>query len=158
MIFETGSNQWKNYSSWPPATSRPVSYFLQPKGQLSNEAPLPNGGFDQYISDPAQPVPYTGMIQEGRTNEYMAEDQFFLSGRKDVLAFQSAILSNDQTIAGRPHASIFLTCSGTDADIIIKLIDVDADSARVSHPSQRLIRAEVFRAKFRGNYEKPSAT
>jgi putative CocE/NonD family hydrolase len=109
-------------------------------------------------------VPYTNGIYDDRNNEYMVEDQRFAAQRPDVLAYRSDTLTRDLTVAGRLKAALFISSTGTDADLIVKLIDVlpdnepdtASDSKNLPMPGfQRLVRAEVFRCKFRNSYERP---
>jgi putative CocE/NonD family hydrolase len=159
-VFETGSNQWKQYSTWPPKEAAPVKFFLQDKGGLSTTRPT--GGFDQYISDPAHPVPYIDGVHGGRDNQYIITDQRFAAQRSDVLVYQTEPLIDSVTVAGRLKADLFLSSTGTDADVIVKLIDVlpgrEDGIATTADPAgyQRLVRAEVFRCKFRNSFEKPA--
>ena len=121
--------------------------------------------YDEYVSDPANPVPYTNGVFGKRNNEYMVEDQGFAGQRPDVLVYQTVPLPEDITITGRLRADMFISCSGTDADLIVKLIDVLPDDepattgpkGHVMAGFQRMVRAEVFRCKFRQSYENPSA-
>ncbi|MBS1605650.1 MAG: CocE/NonD family hydrolase [Bacteroidetes bacterium] len=149
-VFETGSNQWKEYMSWPPAQAKPVKYLLQPKGLLTADG-KGGTGYDEYVSDPADPVPYIDGVHGGRDNQYIITDQRFASKRPDVLSFQTGPLDQPLTVTGRLKADIFLASTGSDADLIVKLIDV------LPEPDgyQQLVRAEVFRCKFRNSYEKP---
>jgi putative CocE/NonD family hydrolase len=160
-VFETGSNQWKQYDTWPPANAKPVRFYLQDNGKISIQV---SAGFDEYISDPAKPVPYTNGIFEERNNEYVVEDQRFVANRPDVLVYQTDTLTEDITATGRLKADMFISTSGSDADIIVKVIDVLPESEPNPSPNpkklqmagyQRLVRAEVFRCKFRSSYEKP---
>lgn len=158
-VFETGSNQWKTYSAWPPAEAKPVKFFLQPEGGLS-QSPASTGpgstSYDEYVSDPAHPVPYIDGIHASRDNQYIVTDQRFAAQRPDVVSFQTAALTAPLTLTGRLKADIFLSSTGTDADVIVKLIDVLPDNEAGSPAGyQRLVRAEVFRCKFRNSYEKP---
>ena len=163
-VFQTGSNQWKEYATWPPAGAKPVKFFLQEKGELATASPSAavtgNGGFDEYVSDPAHPVPYIDGIHASRDNQYIVTDQRFAAERSDVLTYESAPLTDSMTVTGRLKADIFLSSTGTDADLIVKLIDVLPGSepgitATVPAGYQRLVRAEVFRCKFRNSYERP---
>ena len=114
--------------------------------------------FDEYISDPANPVPYTAKIQGRRNNEYMVEDQRFAASRNDVLVYASPLLYEDVTITGKILADVFVSISTTDADFIVKLIDVLPANEKDSMAGyQRLVRAEVIRGKFRNDYKKPEA-
>ena len=150
-VFETGSNQWKNYDIWPPSNSKPVPYYFGNDGQMSVEKPKDHKGMSEYESDPAKPVPYSSKTGSGRTNEYMAEDQRFAAARPDVLVFQTDSLSSDLTLTGEIQANLFVSTTGTDADFIVKIIDVQPDGY------QQMVRAEVFRGKFRNSFSKPEA-
>lgn len=165
-IYETGSNQWKQYNTWPPAGSTPTPYYLQPAGGLGIGKPAANGGFSSYVSDPAKPVPYTAGTYAGRNNEYMVEDQRFAARRPDVLVFQTDSLTSDLTLTGEIVANLLVSMTGTDADFIVKLIDVwpDPSSLPAAQQGQRptqmggyqqMVRAEVFRGKFRNSFSKP---
>ena len=117
-------------------------------------------GFDEYVSDPAHPVPYIDGIHASRDNQYIVTDQRFAAERSDVLTYETAPLKDSMTVTGRLKADIFLSSTGTDADLIVKLIDVlpgpePGITAAVPAGYQRLVRAEVFRCKFRNSYERP---
>jgi len=152
-VFETGSNEWKHYDTWPPAGAVPTKFYLHAGRVLSTESKAAPGktaaAYDEYISDPAHPVPYIDGVRGGRDNQYVVADQRFAAGRSDVLAYQTDTLKRDLDVTGRLKADIFLSSTGTDADLVVKLIDVLPDGY------QRLVRAEVFRCKFRHNFEKP---
>ena len=163
-VFQTGSNQWKEYATWPPVEAKPVKYFLQEKGGLATGSPAAgageNAGFDEYVSDPAHPVPYIDGIHSGRDNQYIVTDQRFAAERPDVLVYETEPLTDSLIVTGRLKADIFLSSTGTDADLIVKLIDVlpgpePGITATVPSGYQRLVRAEVFRCKFRNSYERP---
>jgi putative CocE/NonD family hydrolase len=163
-VFETGSNQWKSYPTWPPANSAAVNYYLNDNNKLSLQKNPGTKSFDEYLSDPNKPVPYTNGTFGRRNNEYMAEDQRFAALRPDVLVFESDELTENITLAGRINADLFVSTSGTDADFIVKLIDVlpDNEPNILNSPRgfqmaglQRLVRAEVMRGKFRNSPEKP---
>ncbi len=155
-IFETGSNSWKTYPAWPPKNASPVSYYLGKEKKLSTAASKDNS-FDEYVSDPANPVHYTPGTRSGRNNLYMVEDQKFASARADVLSFTSDALDNDLSLAGEVFADLDVSLTGTDADFIVKLIDVLPDSLKPCDGAERLVRAEVMRGKFRNSFEKPEA-
>lgn len=163
-IFETGSNQWKSYNVWPPVESKPTAFFLNENKKLSQKKSSTTNSFDEYISDPANPVPYTKQVQGGRNNGYMAEDQRFAAERNDVIYFETDTLTEDITLAGKIIADLQVAISTTDADFIVKLIDVlPADETTPTWiPKsttlanlQRLVRAEVMRGKFRENFTIP---
>ncbi|CAG5016694.1 Cocaine esterase [Dyadobacter sp. CECT 9275] len=169
-IFETGANEWRKYDQWPPKTSVEKKLYLHPGGRLSFTAPMSvmqEGGmpsFDAYVSDPAKPVPYTSEIRILRGSDYMYEDQRFAASRPDVLVYESDPLTEDITISGNVFADLFVSTTGTDADFVVKLIDVYPDNAPNDSPVnpnmkmggfQLLVRGEVMRAKFRNNFSKP---
>ena len=164
-VFETGSNIWTSYSSWPPANIKYVDYFLNDRQQLSTKKENGNS-FDEYESDPNKPVPYTNDVYAGRNNDYMAEDQRFAALRPDVLVYQTTTLTEDVTLTGKINADLQVSITGTDADFVVKLIDVlpetepnfkNAPRGFQMAGYQRLVRAEVMRGKFRNSYEKPQA-
>ena len=163
-LFETGTNQWKTFSVWPPKNTMAINYYLNDNGKLGTEKNSPGNSYDEYISDPKKPVPYTNGIYQGRNNEYLVEDQRFAASRPDVVSFVSDILDNDLTLAGRINADLFVSTTGTDADFIVKIIDVLPDTTStprgiprgiVMAGYERLVRAEVMRGKFRNSFEVP---
>ncbi|MCU0381467.1 MAG: CocE/NonD family hydrolase [Chitinophagaceae bacterium] len=163
-VFETGSNTWKTYDQWPPSGTDMKTLFLQGSGKAGWEKPTPGNAYTQYTSDPSRPVPYTGIISRGRNNEYLAEDQRFASQRPDVAVFMTDTLTADLRLSGPLKASLYVSTTGTDADIIVKLIDVLPDYTPNPSPNprqwqmggmQRLVRAEVIRGKFRNSFERP---
>ena len=165
-VFETGSNQWKSYTAWPPKNIMPVAYFFNSNQQLTLQKSITENSFTTYTSDPAKPVPYTNGIFGRRNNEYMAEDQRFVATRPDVILFTTLPLTENITLAGRIQADLFVSTTGTDADFVVKLIDVfPEDEPNITNAPrgfemagyQRLVRAEVMRGKFRNSYEKPAA-
>ena len=173
-VFETGSNQWRTFSHWPPSEAKPSQLRLQAGGRLQLESadgkvlnsesaaaahPATDPGFDQFVSDPAKPVPYSEEITNRMTNEYMTDDQRFAARRPDVLVYQSDILTDDLVMAGPLQAQFYASTSETDADFVVKLIDVfpdGADAARLPN-YQMMVRSEVLRGRFRNSYEKPEA-
>jgi hypothetical protein len=165
-VFMTGSNEWKSYERWPPAGKTDMPFYLGPQGTLGRERPAANAGFTSYTSDPARPVPYTEDVHTGRTREYMTDDQRFASRRPDVLTFSTPVLTEDLTVTGTVIAELFATLSTTDADFIVKVVDVFPDDFRgfadrpTAYPMggyQMLVRGEVMRGRFRNSFEKPEA-
>ena len=163
-IFETGTNKWKHFNKWPPVNMKEINYYFGKDHLLSTKKQLNNEGFDQYISDPANPVPYTNGSYSRRNDEYMVEDQRFTVQRPDVLVYETDTLTEDVTIAGRIIAKLSVSITGTDADFIVKVIDVLPSyensfvtimKDNLSDGFERLVRAEVMRGKFRNSYEKP---
>ena len=163
-IFVTGSNEWRSFDTWPPKNVVEKSLYLQPSGAISFSPPESTNNFDEYVSDPMKPVPYAEAVHVYRTAEYMTDDQRFASRRPDVMVYQTDILQDDLTMTGPLTADLFVSTTGTDADYIVKLIDVfppetKADiSTDVKVPLgeyQMLVRGEVFRGKYRNSFEKP---
>ena len=166
LAYASGSNAWHRLSEWPPASLEEVSLYPAEGGTLRFEAPTGEGA-DSYRSDPANPVPYTREKTMDRTREYMVEDQRFLEGRPDVLTYTSAVLTEDMTFAGPMSPELFVSSTGTDADFIVKLIDVYPDDAPEHQGADEkymdvpmagyrmLVRGEVFRARYRNSYEFP---
>lgn len=162
-MFETGTNQWKYFDQWPPANIMATNFYLGQNNKLLTSKNKESKSFSEYISDPAKPVPYTNGVYSDRNNEYMIEDQRFAAIRPDVLVFGSDTLTEDLTIAGPIIADLFVSITGTDADFIVKLIDVlpEYEKNNIKEPGksmagmQRLVRAEVMRGKFRKNLSRP---
>lgn len=163
-VYETGSNRWRHFNQWPPANSVEEDLYFAANKSLSGEKESSPKDFDRYVSDPANPVPYTGVVAGKRNNGYMVEDQRFAVNRNDVLAYESPVLKKDITIAGKISADLFVSLSTTDADFVVKLIDVvppaeiketHAKNDAVSGDFQQMVRAEIMRGKFRNSYEKP---
>lgn len=165
-IFFSGANEWKQLPKWPADNVSYETYALRKGGNLSKPVPLlaPLSSWQEYISDPFKPVPYTEDVHFYRTREYMTDDQRFAARRPDVLVFQTAPLENDLTIAGPVTADLMVAISGTDADFVVKLIDVFPDdfsyeksNGYIMNGYQMLVRGEVMRGKFRNSFEKPEA-
>ena len=170
-IFFTGENMWKKFAKWPPAPSENKYLYVTAEGKLSFEKGAKNVSklFSEYISDPSHPVPYTEDVHNRRTREYMTDDQRFASRRPDVLTFKTDVLENDLTLAGPVIADIAASISGTDADFVVKLIDVFPDDFKYpggtkgngkEYPMggyEMLVRGEIMRGKYRNSFEKPEA-
>lgn len=171
-VFETGTNVWRKYEQWPPADAKAKTLYLHAGGKLSFDPPNENEGMDEYVSDPAHPVPFINYIATSVPQRYMVDDQRFAARRPDVLVYQSDPLEEDVTIAGPISPKLSIASSGTDSDFVVKLIDVypndypDNEVANASKrvlgpPSvrmggyQQLLRGEPMRAKFRNSWEKP---
>jgi len=167
--FETGKNKWNKFDSWPPKNIMQKNIYLQPKEKLSFEKPIETVSsiFDEYISNPNKPVPYTAKILDSKrfyNKQYLVEDQRFASHRPDVLIYESEILKNDLTIAGSIDVDLFVSTSGTDCDWVVKIIDVFPDDEPNPLPNpnniemgnfQLLVRGDILRSKFRNNFENP---
>jgi len=159
-VFETGSNAWRTFDDWPPREAQPKQLFLHEGGLLDAAAPASSKqAFDEYVSDPAKPVPFTERITPQMAIEYMTDDQRFAARRPDVLVYQTPVLENDLVVAGPLDVDLWVSTTGTDADFIVKLIDVFPDSSEAAAlPGyQMLLRSEVFRGRYRNSFEKPEA-
>ena len=165
-IFFSGENQWRQFSQWPAANVINRELFLTANGELNyftnKIAALTS--FSEYTSDPAKPVPYAENVHMGRTREYMTDDQRFAARRPDVLVYQTPILTEDLTLAGTPTVDLMVSISGTDADFIVKIIDVFPDDFKYSSNDhytmngyQMMVRGEIMRGKFRNSFENPEA-
>lgn len=163
-MFETGTNTWRHFNVWPPANVSEKQYYFSQENTLSENKSKDKSASDSYVSDPGNPVPYTGKVMGRRNNEYMVEDQSFATSRGDVLSYTSQPLNHDVTIAGQITAELYVSVDGTDADFVVKVIDVvpmPSDDVHLkqgdanSVPYQRLVRAEVMRGKFRDDYTTP---
>ena len=163
-IFLTGSNEWKKFASWPPKETENRTLYFHANGKLSFDAPAEKESFDEYVSDPNKPVPYQNGVQPRRTREYMIDDQRFAARRPDVQVYESDVLTEDITLTGPLMAKLRVSTTGTDADYVVKLIDVYPEDAAAPQPNtnnvlmggyQMLVRGEVMRGKFRNSFEKP---
>lgn len=167
LAYCTGSDEWHRLDAWPPKSAAPFSIFLMDDGKLAFGKTGDVESFDEYTSDPANPVPYTQEVRIDRTREYIVEDQRFAAKRPDVLTYETDALTEDFTFAGPVRPELFVSSTGTDADFVVKLIDVFPDGEPEWQATeekyldvpmggyQMLVRGEVFRAKFRNSYEKP---
>lgn len=163
-IFVTGSNEWRNYDTWPPKNISSKKIYFHSGSNASFTRPSGVSGFDEYISDPMSPVPYAEEVHTRRTAKYMTDDQKFVSQRPDVMVYQTEILNEDITLTGPISADLFVSTTGTDADFIVKLIDVfpyvnKDDNVPGPNTSlsgyQMLVRGEVFRGRYRNSFEEP---
>jgi hypothetical protein len=174
-VFETGTNVWRKFDAWPPKEAKPTSYYLSANGNLfeTNDPGLKKAMTsaspslalaDEYVSDPAKPVPYINKTTIGMAKEYMTADQRFAASRPDVLVYQTGVMKQDMTIAGPIEVEINVSTTGTDADWVVKVIDVYPDDFPDADPNptqvkmggyQQLVRGDVFRGKFRNSFEKP---
>lgn len=164
MMFQTGSNQWVRHEVWPPKSAATRKLYFQPNGKLAFEPPAETKiGFDEYVSDPAKPVPYrprpvTPTYPGPEWQVWMVEDQRFTQHRPDVLTFETEPLKEGVTVAGSLTARLFAATSGTDSDWIVRLIDVYPEKVP-NDPRmggfQLLISGEPVRARFRKGLEKP---
>lgn len=177
-VFETGSNVWRRFDAWPPAQVQSAVLYAAPGGALTWHVPdsrlddrtMPSDRefaetpFDEFVSDPAKPVPFSEEITTRMTRAYMTDDQRFAARRPDVMVYQTEVLEDAVTIAGPILADLWVSTSGTDSDWVVKLIDVfppDAEDTPVSSRTrpmggyQMMVRSEVIRGRYRNNLSKP---
>ena len=166
LVFMTGTNQWRSYDQWPPKQTEPHALYVRSGFALAPDAPRTTfpGAYDEYVNDPAKPVPFTQQIASGMTQVFMVEDQRLNASRPDVLAYETEPLPSDLAVVGPVRADLQVSTSGTDCDIILKLVDVYPDTT-ADHPGvpwgthlggmQQLVRYEVMRAKFRNGLDRP---
>jgi uncharacterized protein len=160
VAFETGTNTWKSYDSWPPRTGMTNSkLYLGSKGNLSFNPPSKDGEFDSYVSDPANPVPYMPRPIDGSGwTTWLLQDQRFVEYRPDVRTWKTDVLTKDETVTGDIVADLFASTTGTDSDWVVKVIDVYPEE-NPSDPKmagyELIIADEVFRGRFRESFEKP---
>ena len=168
MTFETGTNRWRRWDAWPPVrNTEKRNLYFGPNETLSFEAPAaaPDAGSDSYVSDPAFPVPYrqrpiqaTYFPGGSKWSTWLVEDQRFVDDRADVLSWETAPLKDDVTIAGEVVADLFAATTGSDADWVVKLIDVYPEHNPQNWDLagyQLMVSNEVFRGRYRRSFEKP---
>ena len=162
--FQTGSNQWKTYSSWPPKEVDIKNLYIHENNTASFDKPAQSKASVTYISDPAKPVPYRTLPIEAtygpgsRWRTWQVEDQRFVFNRPDVISFIMDSLTEDLTVTGQIKAHLIASTTGTDADFVVKLIDVypDMDSQNLQMSGYQLpVAMEVFRGRFRKSFENP---
>jgi putative CocE/NonD family hydrolase len=164
-MFMTGKNEWRKFDHWPPENTEIRKLYLHEHEFLSFVPPgKTESPFDEYISDPLKPVPYTEDIAFEMTKRYMTDDQRFAARRPDVLVYKTAELEEDITLAGPLVAHLEVSTTGSDADWIVKLIDVypanapdnpTTDTGMKMAEYQQMVRSEVIRGRFRNSYIKP---
>ena len=166
--FQTGSNTWKRYAHFPPKESEPTSLHLQGDGNLSwSDSPTSTQQRERisYVSDPANPVPYRHRpIQPTYSDgsqwyNWLAEDQRFVTGRKDVAVWKLPVLKKDLVVTGEVMADIFAATTGTDNDLVVKLIDQYPEDAADSKMRgyQLMTNEEIFRGRYLAGFEKPAS-
>lgn len=168
LVFEAGSNQWRRYASWPPKEAVSArALYMREGGALGWEPPKATGpnAFDAYVSDPNKPVPYRprpipATYGQGSTwSRWLTDDQRFAHNRPDVASWELPTLTEDLTIAGDIAVTLHAATSGSDADWIVKLIDVYPDTGMTPlamNGYQFMVANEVFRGRYRKSYEKPT--
>lgn len=150
-VFETGRNAWRTFDRWPPPAARTQAIHLGAGGTLSGAPPADDAApaLEEWVSDPAAPVPFLGGAGTDMEPDYMARDQRFAAGRPDVIAYRGEALAEDLTIAGPVSPTLYVSTTGTDGDWVVKLIDEHPDGF------QELVRGDVMRAKFRKSFSRP---
>jgi len=184
-MFQSGANQWRTYAVWPPEEAKPTKLYLHADGTLSFKAPVPGAaaagtaGYREYVSDPANPVPYrerpiSPTYPGGDWRTWEVADQRFVDHRPDVLTFVSEPLDHDVTVTGQLSATLIASTSGTDSDFVVKLIDVYPENAQKAtwdaeegpapgqyakslNGYQLPVAMEVRRGRYLTSYEKPHA-
>jgi len=164
LMYETGTNRWRRFDAWPPADAKKITYSFAADETLTHGKPTAETSFDEYVSDPAKPVPYIEKMSPRMENDYMTADQRFAERRPDVLTYRTPILTEDVCVAGPIEVELHVSTTGTDADFVVKLIDVYPDSFPDPEPNptnvrmggyQQLVRGEPFRGKYRNSLSKP---
>ena len=163
MTFRTGANEWVRHNSWTPKEAAVKNLYMQANGKLSFDTPAADkSAFDEYVSDPAKPVPYRPRpIEPGMGNAWrtwQVEDQRFVDHRPDVLTWSTEPLTDDITVSGKILANLFASTTGTDSDWIVKLIDVYPENYEPEPEMsgfQLMIAGDVFRGRYRNSFEKP---
>ncbi len=170
-VFFSGENKWKVFDSWPPKETVMTPLYLCNNGTLQFTAPNTSSSYTKYTSDPSNPVPYTSRIQQNRGIEYMTDDQRFAERRPDVISFETEPLKEDLTLGGELIADLKVSISTTDADFVVKLIDVFPDDfsydakvygegngqSYLMNGYQMLVRGDVMRGRYRNSFEQPEA-
>lgn len=170
-LFFTGENKWRSFEAWPPKNVEYKQIYLGANHTLTFTSPTFANSTSKYVSDPSKPVPYAEGVHLRRTREYMIDDQRFAARRPDVLVYETEILENELTLSGPIVADLKVKLSSTDADFVVKLIDVFPDNFSYDTSVcckgvkaeaemagyQMLVRGEIMRGKYRNSFEKPEA-
>jgi uncharacterized protein len=168
LLFQTGTDTWTSFDSWPPRQASTRNLYFHEGGKLSFDAPQTSSSeaFDSYVSDPAHPVPYRHRPVDmtypqdhpGSWYTWLVQDQRFVDQRPDVLTWQTETLADDVTLSGQVTAKLFASTSGSDSDWVVKLIDVYPESNAQNwrlNGFELMIADEIFRGRFRKSFEKP---
>lgn len=168
-VFYSGENKWRTYDAWPSAQMKETPYYLHADGSVSTSEPAEEHSYTEYVSDMEHPVPYTANPTTYRTKEYMLDDQRFATARPDVITFMTEPLTEPLTLAGPVQVELQTALSSTDADFMVKIIDVYPENYRQpkeateylkngNYPMsgyQMMVRGELFRGRFRESFEHP---
>jgi putative CocE/NonD family hydrolase len=162
-VFETGTNKWRTFPQWPPAGLGKAAFYLGEGNALTASTP-DHAGHDAYVNDPANPTPYLADFATStrRTRTYMIDDQRWADGRSDVLSYRGTAFDKDLTVAGPIDVDFWVSTTGTDADLVVKVIDVwPADAAEKSPTGASManyeqnLKADIMRCRFRDSLEHP---
>jgi putative CocE/NonD family hydrolase len=170
-VFFTGENQWHHFSEWPAPNCQSTPIYLNGQDALTFSVPVEEHSYSEYLSDPDKPVPYTKKSSHNRQVEYMTEDQRFASTRPDVVTFETQPLQDNLTLGGELTADLWVSISTTDADFVVKLIDVFPDDFKYNATVdgegnngktlmggyQMLVRGDLMRGRYRNSFEHPQA-
>jgi putative CocE/NonD family hydrolase len=152
LVFFTGENCWREMDEWNTENYKKQSIYLTEDGALQSEVSELKNSYSSYISDPSAPVPYYPDIASRRKSDYLIRSQEFVEDREDVLTFLSPVLSEDMIVAGGITAELFASISTTDADFVVKLIDVGPNGE-----SEMMVRANIMRGRYRNSFSEPEA-
>ena len=166
QMFETGTHRWRRFDAWPPARATSQTLYFHPGGRLVAGTPPPatDTGYDEFPSDPAKPVPFSQEVTTDYPRGYPTHDQRFAASRPDVLVYETEPLEEDLTLAGPLEATLQVATTGTDADWVVKIVDVYPPDFPDPQPNpahlrmggyQQLIRGDVMRSRFRKSFEHP---
>jgi putative CocE/NonD family hydrolase len=163
-VFDSGTHEWKSYTEWPPKKAERKTWWLQSNQRL-NKIAEKSYTFETFVSDPAKPVPYSEDVKMVFTpRKYMTDDQRFAARRPDVLVFETPVLTSNMTMVGDIIAKLKVATTGTDADWIVKVIDVYPPDAPDTEETQdhlrmsnyhMMVRSEVMRGRYRNSFSKP---
>jgi uncharacterized protein len=159
-MYEVGEDAWHTFDAWPPKNTQPRSIYVRDHGTVSFDPPTTDGN-DSYISDPANPIPYMPRPIDGtRWHGWLLEDQRFMASRPDVVSWVSSPLTESLTIAGNVVGHLCASTTGTDADWVVKLIDVYPDSVKANPRMggyQLMVAEDILRGRYRTSFEHPAA-
>jgi putative CocE/NonD family hydrolase len=156
-VFDTGRHEWRAFDAWPPRGVSAASVYLAAGGRLDVRAPGERKAFDEYVSDPARPVPFVASVPTRVPSAWMTEDQRFVETRQDVLVYRGEPLAGDLTAAGPIGVTLHVSTTGTDADFVVKVIDEYPPGGDMGLHGRfsRLVRGEPFRARYRRARDRP---
>jgi hypothetical protein len=163
QLYDAGAGRWRAFDRWPPSEAVARSLYLRAGGRLAFDPPTDRAGFDGWVSDPAHPVPYrprpveVTYSQDSRWARWMTEDQRFVQDRPDVRSWETEPLAEDVVLAGPVTARLFAATTGSDADWVVKLVDVYPDSgvAVAMRGYQLMVAGEILRGRYRRSFERP---